>query len=150
MTGLEIRLVNDTQIQYFDEYNICLGLDLDIKDELLFLNIKEWRIVNDYGESPFINEVGLNTEQYQSLVQEIQFILTFIQRYLNRISFSKGIDLNLFWVKLNTELIYQEDSVVIAYDLKIDKETYKPFILEKQQQIFNTINSWNIFRKNKE
>ena len=120
MTGLEIRLVNDTQIQYFDEYNICLGLDLDIKDELLFLNIKEWRIVNDYGESPLINEVGLNTEQYQSLVQEIQFILTFIQRYLNRISFSEGIDLNLFWVKLNTELIYQEDSVIIAYDLKID------------------------------
>ena len=62
--GLEIRLVNDTLIQYFDQYNVCLGIDLDIKDELMFLNIKEWRIVNDLKDSPIINEVGLSKEQY--------------------------------------------------------------------------------------
>ena len=62
MVGLEIKLVNDTLVQYFDEFNVCLGIDLNIFEELIFLNIKEWRIVNDYGEYPITNEVGLNKE----------------------------------------------------------------------------------------
>ena len=66
---------------------------------------------------------------------------------MNRISFSEGIDLKLFWVKWETELFYRDDAIVLAYELTIDKEMYKPFILEKQDQIYEAINSLNIFRK---
>jgi len=116
MLGLEIRLVNDTVVQYYDEFNSCFGVDLDLKDEKLFLTIKEWRMINEFGTSPIINEVGLNDEQYLSLLEEIQFILTFVQRYLNRIVFSEGIELNFSWVVWNTELIYRDDAIVLVYD----------------------------------
>lgn len=51
----------------------------------------------------------------------MQFILKFITRYLNNITFSRGIKLPLYLVDVKTLLSFEGDSIYLMLDFDLEK-----------------------------
>ena len=64
----------------------------------------------------------MTKEDIDDFYESIQFILTFLKRYFNRISFLNGIELPLDFIDLTGNIEYQSDAILFLFDVSLSQE----------------------------
>ena len=112
-----------------------LSLDLDIRDEQVFMKIMKWEIIdhNDGKQGVSVNMIGMQDSMYQEFIKSIQFLLNFLLRYINTLTFDKGIKLPLYMMEVYSKIDYVEDAMFVKLNLKLDDS----FTINNFKNMFN-------------
>lgn len=111
------------------------SVDLDIRDEQVFMKIMKWNILDNADGSlgVSINKIGMQDVMYTEFIQSIQFLLDFLQRYINTLTFDKGISLPLYLMEVYSDITYKDDAIYIKLNLKLDDS----FTINSFKNMFN-------------
>jgi hypothetical protein len=102
-----ISIYGDSTIQLSDNLNLVGACDFNIVNETLFFQIKRWQILpHPLGRvyKPPINKIGISAENYSMFINSMQFLMTFMKRYFNTITFDEGIQLPFTMANIETEV----------------------------------------------
>ena len=121
MVETTLRKSNDPLTLFKDTFATEIGLNIKLIKNMIQLSIQKWTFsTHDKLHDPPVNRININTAEYKSFTNGVQFILVFIQRYFNIIVFKEPIQLPIVgFLELNSEIEYQEDALIFLFDLNI-------------------------------
>jgi hypothetical protein len=84
---IKINTVGNDTMLFEDKIDNVFGFNFDAKNNSLYFQIQQWQLMN-LKSKPLSNVIGMSDVEYSSIIDYFSFMLTFLKRYFNRISFS--------------------------------------------------------------
>uniref|UniRef100_A0A7S3MYH2 Uncharacterized protein n=1 Tax=Strombidium inclinatum TaxID=197538 RepID=A0A7S3MYH2_9SPIT len=107
------------------------SFDFDVYNQTAYFSVKEWDIDDEVekDDDAVIDTIGVTPDDYEEFWNSLQFMMTFIVRYLNRLIFNNGFPIPVDDFFFDSKIFVQSDSILVLIDPYILNEAFMESIM---------------------